>query len=347
MLEHDISMGDKMKFFRNRGFTLVELLVVIAIIGILISLLMPAVQSAREAGRRLSCINNLKQIGLAVLNHENATKRFPTGGWGWKWVGDPDRGNSQNQPGGWAYNILPFLEQNNLHNLCMGLKGPNKYDAAADMIDMPLPEFICPSRRTAMRYPYHPGISPQTFNATSTSTSSRTDYAVNRGDFFVDRIEGPTSYEDTYFKWPDTTQITGISFIRSMIKATDITDGQSNTYLIGEKYINPLDYSTGRDPGDDSSICQGDDYDNARFVGHAHFIIKNNQSVIEDVPVPPVKDMRTYSDSFCFGSAHPSTWQVSLCDGSVHTVNYDIDSELHRRLGNRCDGQLVDKSEVN
>jgi prepilin-type N-terminal cleavage/methylation domain-containing protein len=338
-------MGDKMKNFRSRGFTIVELLVVIAIIGVLISLLLPAVQAARESGRRLACINNLKQLSLAVMNHENSIKRFPTGGWGWKWVGDPDRGTAQNQPGGWAYNILPFLEQSNLHNLGTGMNGSNKYDAAADMIDMPLPEFICPSRRTAMRYPYHPGISPQTFNASDTNTSSRTDYAVNRGDFFVDRIKGPESYDDTSFPWPDTTQITGISYNRSMITASDISDGTSNTYLIGEKYINPLDYASGKDLGDDSSICQGDDYGNSRYVGHAHIIIKDNETVIEDVFVPPVKDMRTYTDSFCFGGAHPSTWQVSFCDSSVHSVSYDIDPELHRRLGNRCDGQLVDKSE--
>ena len=161
-----------MRILRRKGFTIVELLVVIAIIGLLISLLLPAVQAAREAGRRLECINHLKQISLAIMNHENSTKRLPTDGWGWKWVGDPDRGSGQNQPGGWAYNILPFMEQGVLHNMGTGLKGSAKYTLAADMIALPLPEFICPTRRAAERYPYHPNITPQTFNAVSTPVAA-------------------------------------------------------------------------------------------------------------------------------------------------------------------------------
>src|SRR5271165_3556364 len=93
------------------GFTLVELLVVIAIIGILIALLLPAVQAARESGRRVQCSNNLKQLGLGVLQHVDTCGRFPSDGWGWGWVGDPDHGNRMGQPGGWIYNTLPFIEQ--------------------------------------------------------------------------------------------------------------------------------------------------------------------------------------------------------------------------------------------
>ena len=99
------------------AFTLVELLVVITIIGILMSLLLPAVQSAREAARQTQCKNNLSQIGKATLEHVAQYEFFPTGGWGYGWAGDPDRGFNIQQPGGFFYNILPFLEQRNLWQL--------------------------------------------------------------------------------------------------------------------------------------------------------------------------------------------------------------------------------------
>ena len=101
---------------RQRGFTLVELLVVITIIANLVALLLPAVQAAREAARRLQCTNNLKQIGIACLNHDALQGHLPTGGWPGGWVGDPDRGFDQRQPGSWLYNILPYMEMSGLHN---------------------------------------------------------------------------------------------------------------------------------------------------------------------------------------------------------------------------------------
>src|SRR3954451_3369851 len=91
---------------KHSGFTLVELLVVIATIGLLVALLLPAIQSAREAARRTQCKNNLKQIGLGCLNHADAHKFFPSGGWGFDWTADPNRGYGPDQPGSWSSDIL-------------------------------------------------------------------------------------------------------------------------------------------------------------------------------------------------------------------------------------------------
>ena len=91
--------------------TLVELLVVVAIIATLIGLLLPAVQAARESSRRSKCMANLRQIALACLMHETAQGSLPTGGWGGSWVGDPDRGFDDRQPGGWVFNILDYAEE--------------------------------------------------------------------------------------------------------------------------------------------------------------------------------------------------------------------------------------------
>ena len=103
---------------RRRGaFTLVELLVVIAIIGILVALLLPAIQAAAgEAARRGQCKNNLKQLALACLQHHDTFKTFPASGWGWHWTGDPNLGYGREQPGSWTYHILPFIEETALHD---------------------------------------------------------------------------------------------------------------------------------------------------------------------------------------------------------------------------------------
>ena len=136
-----------------RGFTVVELLMVIVIIGILISLLLPAVQMAREAARRGQCTNNLKQLATGCLNHESAIKTFPTNGWAFAFLGHPDRGVGISQPGGWIYNILPYIEQDSLYRGQAGLTGGSLQTAAATLMQTPVPPLYCPSRRPPALYP--------------------------------------------------------------------------------------------------------------------------------------------------------------------------------------------------
>ena len=137
------------------GFTLVELLVVIAIIGVLVALLLPAVQAAREAARRSQCQNHLKQIGLGTLNFESTYQHFPSGGWNVSWTADPNRGVGPDQPGSWIYNLLSFIEQGNLRELGAGatIGSPAFEEASIKLHQTPIATFNCPSRRAAAIYP--------------------------------------------------------------------------------------------------------------------------------------------------------------------------------------------------
>lgn len=330
----------RMRFCRS-GFTLVELLVVIAIIGILVALLLPAVQSAREAARRTQCLNHLKQLGLAMLSHHEAHQFFPSGGWGWYWVGDPDRGTGESQPGGWVYALLPYLEEQPLYE--NGSDGdpdtwtPRQLAASAERIQTPLSLYQCPARRVPEAWVVSPGLS-RPFGSDTVHSNARTDYSACAGDQATPwGPRGPSSLEAAAELtagngWPDYESIsTGIAFHRSEINLARVVDGSSHTYMIGEKYLNPDSYFTGTDGADNESMYCGYNNDNHRST----FFNRGSGGGYK-----PLRDRPGLASSHAFGSAHQAGCHMVYCDGSVHRIDYSIDLEVHRQHGNRSDESL-------
>jgi prepilin-type N-terminal cleavage/methylation domain-containing protein len=350
---------------KRRGFTLVELLVVIAIIGILVALLLPAIQAAREAARRSQCKNNLKQLAVGALNHHDVHKFFPSGGWGWFWVGDPDRGVGSEQPGGWIYSILPYIEEESLHDQGSdGIPGEppsrNQRIGARDVVISPIKIINCPTRRApqAFRMTTNEGGTNGLFNSLTPDVAGRSDYAMNSGhvhnEFANPFGQGPTSYieadmwtktgnwrsDQTQFK----TQLTGVSHERSEIGIKRIPDGSSKTYMIGERYIPTAHYETGEWYGDNETWCTGFNNDNYRKTGRL-----SGGVIVEMTPVPdstPEAELTGRDAAGRFGSAHPGGWQVVMCDNSVHWIGFDIDWQLHRDLGNREDGNVIETNDL-
>ena len=334
---------------RERGFTLVELLVVITIIGILIALLLPAVQAAREAARRLQCCNNLKQLALGCLDHEYANGIFPTGGWGSNWAPDPDQGFTKKQPGCWLFTILPYIEQDGLFNMAAGQAGwpvpPSKKAKIAQMYAVPITAFYCPTRRKPLITPCN--WYPHPFqNADSPPVLNHNDYAANFGSLAYPYSGWDTVYttydtaRDADSPGPPQTFLTarnwnGVIFVRSEVKMAEVSDGTSNTYLIGEKYMNPDAYETsgGGDFGDDEGCFTGISGDTGRSTS------AQPSMAAHTVPMQDTPGLMHY---WAFGSAHAVGFHMAMCDGSVHSMNYSIDPIVHDRLGGRNDGQVID-----
>jgi prepilin-type processing-associated H-X9-DG protein len=249
-------------------------------------------------------------------------------------VGDADRGQDLRQPGGWIYNILPYIEMKSVHDLDRGTQGQPKIDLLIQRDTTPIETFVCPTRRACFAYPNSYLTIYTTKNGFSSPMQAKTDYAANAGD--PPRAENPYQYggpdsladgDKPDFPWPDAAPFNGVIFLRSCIKPVEITDGSSHTYLLGEKNVEPRVYHGGQSHGDDWSMYTGWQDD----IGRTTFS-------------PPVRDRHNEANDDAFGSAHSHGCNFVFCDGSVHCIGYDIDPETHDHLGNRKDGIAIDES---
>jgi prepilin-type N-terminal cleavage/methylation domain-containing protein/prepilin-type processing-associated H-X9-DG protein len=362
---------------RSLAFTLVELLVVIAIIGVLVALLLPAIQAAREAARMSQCKNNLKNIGLALLNHHDSLGTFPTGGMSWgttidKFLEGGRPAGTRKMGLGWGYQILPYLEQGSMKNIL----------TQKELRDVAVPIFACPSRGGGTRR----AVDPNTGDATVL-----TDYAgvqpctrVKLRDPFgtQDLVPGTFDYGDAtsvFYQEADATGEYGNPLppdngvydgviVRSAWRSTgydertqtnlgeyasgvpdpveigQISDGTSTTIMVAEKYVRADHHSTGS-PSDDQGITEGWDPD----VMRCSCIPPLNDSQVNESFTNKMGDYPGQGpayEAFLFGSSHSGGFNAVFADGSVHTVNYDIDVLLLNALGSRSGAEVADISQL-
>jgi prepilin-type processing-associated H-X9-DG protein len=167
------------------------------------------------------------------------------------------------------------------------------------------------------------GTTKETTSVTA-AMLARADYAGNAGSQAFTEIDaGPASLavgDDPNYPWPSTKACTGIFFLRSSVSMTDVTRGTSNTFLVGERYIDPLHYTDGLDIGDNEAMYVGFDNDGFRVT-------------IE----PPQRDRAGYQNARIFGSPHPAGVNMLYCDGSVRLVGYDVDPDVFLDAGRRTD----------
>ena len=357
------------KLSRSRAFTLVELLVVIAIIAILVGLLLPAVQSAREAARRKQCANHVKQMGLAVHNLVNAHGRFPTGGYGGWTAYDPGVG-PEKQRVGWMYQILPFLEQEALTEMYTNIVG-----LQSEAVGI----YFCPSRRPPTRAPSPPTRYLNDYaSATPGYLSSDPVFGSvpfaypNLADSFWQRWTTGSPVSDGRGRAMPNTVWRGIivrgswdgsRFIQGVtrpIEFKDIVDGSSKTLMLGEKRIG-ITIESGPAFGNGDAYIGGEWHDDRGWTdGWDADIIRSTAFPLQaDSDSTPVHQSLGISQGqviasgthafretplgYCFGSAHPGGMNGCMGDGSVHFLSYTIDHQVFAVLGDRDDGQVAEQ----
>ena len=291
-----------MRLSCKTGFTLIELLVVIAIIGILIALLLPAVQTVREAARLTQCANNLKQIGLAIELYEEQHEVYVTG-----------RDTSNQWGVSWAFRLLPHLEQTGIYE-SMDHKQRADSQANAYAMRTPVATFVCPSRRTPE--------ADRNFDDNDSASKVRGvaapgDYAANNGKTF--------NFYLSQTNWRG--HISGPIHSFSRVRRSQVTDGTSNTLAVGERYIPPPRRSS---PGFEH-------YD----VGDCAFFAADNPWTIFACTGPGFPTGPWDNDRTKFGSEHGNVAQFVFLDGHVRTLDYSISLTVLQALSTIADGTPI------
>lgn len=337
----------------NRGFTLVELLVVIAIIGILIGMLLPAVQSVREAARRTQCLNNMRQCALGALNFESAHGHFPTaGGQAGSFFPESSANPQQEYEHlGWMFQILPFLEQQNLSNVNtqFGLR-----DSLNTFIAQSVPPYICASRGPRfldltgpVAVADYAGVLTGWNEPAFVDLSSAHDQSADPNE---QGSYGGILVKGGHYNFADdsTLKYRTVGF-------GSITDGSSNTIFCAERAVRTIDYNQSDEAGFPWWTAWGQfsgaDWPTMRIFGAATANDGSTQSRPE-VPVLADSEARTLfqndsqSQEFGFGSAHPGTLNAAFGDGSVSSISNSANLNLLNNLGLRADGFVVNREEL-
>ena len=320
----------------RKGFTLVELLVVIAIIGILVALLLPAVQAAREAARRMSCQNNLKQIGLTLQMYHDTQKHFPAG-WIWENRNDGPAGIS------WATAVLPYAEETALYDqLTSAIESQaapvfesiwsfQPVELRKEIWQKVMPNYLCPSEANNGLY----SVPPQWPHPPQVEEMGQNSYVAISGtfvswvDFVNELLSKPPfpAYEPRDFLGRgrnDVPEDIGVFYVDSRVSMREITDGTSHTLLIGERYYD----------GDPQTEYPSS---GAAWLGAVHF-----QWGAVSVTAETFFPMNSPEFGLEPSSLHPGGSQFVAADGSVHFLSESISLDIYHALSTPKKGEIVD-----